>query len=623
MESDKDVDCALVYGRRPNSGCICAFHQYVKYVATTGISALDNVGLPEVKRRLTIDPLEKSEGREGLLTRTGSRFAKRIKLAATVHAFDKHVAAISKFLRLIHHLGTAPWASMQFDVNYNITMRLMAAHLQLISPGAPVSLLHIINPRVSLEGAQNLVWVTNRQQGKTCTLGRFIAALAISSPKGGLLATVYSTSLDRSIELVKSAKIYINWMATPAGRHIDYTFKYTANNQRYFELDNGVALNTIQARPKNPESCRGDAPWAAFFDEAGFMGAAFWNEFAFPLLQVRDRVFTCATTPAPPGSFFSTFVEAVQEQNAAGDFFFTSINHSLTCAPCLEAGDALECMHHLKYLPPWKSIVTLNQMAELAGDKEAYCTEVYGNLSSGASEYIPKALLAAAGLRERFDAVFNPAHVWVAIDPASHTKSDLGITAFAMNQDGMYIVLGLANVNVGKCETSQVQAIVSQFLKRLREHKLVGRGPVFVPIVECNGNEILAMSIVRAFGEFQPVHIPWQESNFASAISPGIGVWMTHDNKMNGIQATFQAFLDARVNYAVDMITADRTAYHPSARKVNPNDMIKLLERQLRSLRDQPDGSVSGKHQGNDDLACSFLLCVYWSMCARCVMGRN
>ena len=617
------ASCAIEYDcNAVNTGCGCAFHAYVRHVGLEGVSALDHIGLPEVKRRLTINPLEKTDGRDGLLRRTGAHVAKRVKRSLAVHGFDTHVARVSRMLRLIDHLGTAPWANKYFDVNYSITMRLVAAHLQLISPGAPASVLHIIDPRISLEGAQNLVWTTNRQQGKTSTLGRFIAALAICSPKGGLLATVYSTSLDRSIELVKAAKAYINWMLTPAGHNPDYTFKYIANNQRWFELDNGVAVNVVQARPKKPDSCRGDAPHAAFFDEAGFMGQVFWNEFAFPLLQVRDRVFTCATTPAAPGSFFSTFVETVQEQNALGDFFFTSINHSLTCGPCLEAGDSLECMHHLNYLPPWKSIVTLNQMADLAADKDVYATEVYGNLAAGASEYIPKVLLSAASARERFGTPFSPAHVWIAVDPASHSKSDLGITAFALNHDGMYIVLGLANVNVGKCETSQVQLIMCQFLQRLREHVLVGKLPIFIPIVECNGNEILAMSLIRAFGKFQPVHIPWVRENFATSISPGIGVWMDHDNKMNAIQATYQAFLDARVTFAVHLITADRTAYHPTARCAKAEDMIELLVRQLRSLRDQPDGSVSGKHRGNDDLACSFLLCIYWSMCARCIMGR-
>lgn len=51
---------------------------------------------------------------------------------------------------------------------------------------------------------------------------------------------------------------------------------------------NGLnAINTCVARPKRVESCRGDAPAAAFFDEAAFMEEDFFNRFARPLLMVR------------------------------------------------------------------------------------------------------------------------------------------------------------------------------------------------------------------------------------------------------------------------------------------------------------------------------------------------
>ena len=152
---------------------------------------------------------------------------------------------------------------------------------------------------------------------------------------------------------------------------------FSLHNEKY------NVVNECWARPKNPESCRGDAPRAAIFDEVAFIGKKLWSDFAFPLLQVKDRIFTLATTPPAPSSWFSQFVDQIKERNKNNDFFFNLINHSLSCAVCLEAGEAVDCCHNLMYVPPWKSMVTLNQMLNLASDKEAYQMEVYGILAAG------------------------------------------------------------------------------------------------------------------------------------------------------------------------------------------------------------------------------------------------
>jgi len=129
-------------------------------------------------------------------------------------------------------------------------------------------------------------------KGKTTTLSLFVAAMALACPQSGLLFTVYSTSLDRSIELVKAAKHYIEWTQTDAPME-GFNSKLERNNERMFQLLNGLnASLSVIARPKNPESCRGDAPKACIFDEVGFISRKLWDSFAYPLLQVR----ACATT---------------------------------------------------------------------------------------------------------------------------------------------------------------------------------------------------------------------------------------------------------------------------------------------------------------------------------------
>ena len=611
------MDCALSGGSCKRVGR-CEYH---RFVATAQAHGHDSGDLPfgEIRRCLSVYPPNLQTARSAT-NAVSLRKAGAMVISSTMQ--DTSTAAVAqqrltRFLRLLDHLGTAPWANKHFDVNHRILMRLTASHLSIIAPGAPQSMCHMIDPRSTLEGAQNLVWVTNRQQGKTTTLARFLAALAIACPLGGLVSTVYSTSLDRSVELVKAAKRYLYWMDTAEGAFAEFRFVLTRDNDRMFAVSNGVAINEIIARPKNPDSCRGDAPRAAIFDEVGFIGQKLWSEFAFPLLQVGGRIFTCATTPPPPTGFFSAFISQVKAQNNVGDFFFRLINHSLTCADCLEAGEATECCHNLMFLPPWKSLVTLNQMLSLVADKETYQMEVYGILSGAGKEYIPLRLLEASVSRARVERAWQPDFVWVAVDPASHGVSDFAGVAFVLTDEGVHVVVAMFNINMNRCQTTEVQMVLHQFGERIRSHPLVPSSSTLVPIIECNNNEILAMSMLRVFEAYGPVYVPWQTDRFAISISHGIGVWMTQENKMAALQCTYQAFLDGRVSFAEPLYVADRTAFAPRSEQTDPATLINKLVRQLSVFQDQADGTVSGKHVGNDDLACAMLLGIYWSLSAR------
>ena len=122
--------------------------------------------------------------------------------------------------------------------------------------------MRIIDPDAKgLESYGNVVWITNRQQGKTTTLGKFIAALAVHSSVGGHLCNVYSTSLDRANELSKAAKKYVRWVGDNSKRYAGV--KIITDNSTTFVVDNGIAENKVVARPKNPDTCRGDGKCAS------------------------------------------------------------------------------------------------------------------------------------------------------------------------------------------------------------------------------------------------------------------------------------------------------------------------------------------------------------------------
>ena len=541
---------------------------------------------------------------------------------------------LKRFLRLLAHLDTAPWASTVFNVNDRMIRRLTASHLHLIIGKANFAvcnrseMYHLIAPTLKLDGVNNVVWVTNRQQGKTSTIGKFIAALAIASPEGGQLVNVYSTSLDRANELTKAAKQYVTWMMTDAGAHPEWTsLRFVKNTYQQFSVstsDRG-AVNCVVSKPKNPDSCRGDAPAAAFFDEIGFMTSSFWYKFALPLLQVTGRNATCTTTPPPADSFFAVFIEKIIARNKLNDYWFALYNHSLACEQCIEMMEADKCCHNLHYIPPWKCMLHFTNLRNLMPKNQikTFQKEVYGVLDNMQQYYFPKKLLTACKTRSRHPNTFVsnrvPA-VWVAIDPAGHSISEMGIIAIIISPDtAMNVLVGAASINVGQCQVAQVQALVRVFLSRLRKHPLVHRLAPIVPIVECNNNEVFAMSIVAAFREFKPIFMPFTKSRFQTYIVDGIGVNTCHENKQSMVTNVYQQLFEGRIVIAATVVTVCRHDIDSRTQQVHVTDTVDALFEQLGRMRDQDDGQISGKTEGgdNDDLAMAYMIAVYWSLSVR------
>ena len=376
------------------------------------------------------------------------------------------------FLQLMDHLSTAPWASKSFEPNDTMVARLTASHLKLITwcEKPPVHLYDLLS--LPLDEAPyptetlNYIWITNRQQGKTTTIAKFIAALALVSKPAAMLITVYSTKQDRAGELVNAAKRYYHWMQTDAGRHPKWpSISLRRDNERGFEIaiSPTAAASGVFARPKNPDTCRGDAPAAAFFDEVGFMSASFWYQFALPLSQIQGRRFTCTTTPPPPKSYFDQFCNQVKAANADGDYFFGLINHSLACEQCIAARKATECCHRLHLVPQWKSMLSItSSLGKLMPRhrKEQFAQEVFGVMHNDGQAFLDAKLLDAVQKRALVTSWrARCPTIWVGIDPPAHNKSDMGMAAFLVSPDsGQIVIIGAAAVERARRKSMRFSA---------------------------------------------------------------------------------------------------------------------------------------------------------------------
>lgn len=539
-------------------------------------------------------------------------------------------ARLVQFLQLIDHLSTAPWASKRFEPNDTMVARLTASHMKLITwcERPPVQLYDLLSlpldeapyPQETL----NYVWITNRQQGKTSTIAKFIAALALAAKPTAMLITVYSTKQDRAGELVNAAKRYYHWMQTDEGRHPKWpSITLRRDNERGFEvaLSPTAAASGVFARPKNPDTCRGDAPSAAFFDEVAFMSASFWYQFALPLSQIAGRRFTCTTTPPPPKSYFDQFCNQVRTANADGDYFFGLINHSLACEQCIAARKATECCHRLHLVPQWKSMLSITSSLGklMPRHRQAQFTqEVFGVMSNDGSAFLDPKLLDA--VRKRVAVTSWTARcptIWVGIDPPAHNKSDMGLAAFLVAPtSGQIVLIGAAAVESGATEVNEIQKTVDKWTTDLRAHPFAKLNSPIIPIVECNNNDILSRSIVNAItSQSGPTYMPFVKERFQRHFTHGVGVWTTAETKLAALSVVYQALLDGRISIASHICTINREIIDPRAQP--PPDRTTIVNRLLDELGQfgfDQRGRVTGKQSedSQDDLGMAFLLAMYW-----------
>lgn len=531
---------------------------------------------------------------------------------------------LGDYLQLLAHLNTAPWASGQFAANSAVMMRLVASHLPIIvgQNNPHPSLYTMIDGSGKLAEAQNVVWITNRQQGKTTLIGKFLASLVLTAQCGGVLACVYSTKMDRAAELCKAAKEYLHWIATPSGAFAGCPkVTFELDNQRQFTVRVGSNLPvTVMARPRNADACRGDAPAAAFFDEIAFTSSAFWYQFALPLLQVAGRRFTCTTTPPPAGSFFDNFCKEVKAANKAGDVFFYLLNHSLACEECIERLEPDKCCHKLYLVPPWKSLISLNAIGRLMpkARRADFVAEVFGVMRTEFNGYLPKALVTNTFDKKVYDPPcdVDDIVVWLSIDPCSHSKSEMGLAAIVSGGGGQIVLIGAASVSGARCQIAELQSTVASFADKVRNHPWVGAYTVIVPIIECNNNEIAASSLLTALKPYGPLFMPFTAPRFERHITPGVGVWTTECTTTAALSTFYQIMVENRIGVAAEVVTVGREAFHPKAEEPSQESILKLAADQLTQFHDDDKGKVTGKTTDGlqDDLGMAILLAVYWRL---------
>jgi hypothetical protein len=659
---------ACMTGTTPCPHHDCSYHQWLATERYRLLAPADSPhSLGEAYRLLLIGTKHRKLAESTASTRIRLTSTAAFKLAfntadsaAGVKLTDCQTAisTLARFLAVIAHLDTYKRANIPFATNDRMIRRLTACHLSIIlgkdtARAHRAALIAFLDTGNHVGDPRQTIWITNRQQGKTSTLAKFIAAISMFSPNGGLLATVYSTGKNKAVDLLDAAKAYITWVVKdPDGAFPPLaTVRFTRDNATSYVVKTTCgASNEVVARSGSVDGCRGDNPQCCFFDEAAFMSSAFWYQFAIPLLQVRERIFTATTTPPAKNSYFDLFCKEVKRDNEQGRYLFTLISHALACEDCIAKNTHDDCAHNLHLIPLWKSKMGIQQLASIMpqSKRAQFQAEVYGVLHTEEGYYFDIDLLNATANRPRPKAAaLLDNTIYVTVDPASHTKSEMAIVATAiMVATGQTIILGLATLPVATNRVHDIKTAIRNFTTRLLTMlAYIKEERKFVFIVEVNNNTIipqemkLTFEAVIASAQNAAIIHPFVKANIATNIEEGIGVYTTRTNKFAGIIELQSSLVELRLVFAKNLVTITNHHRHNTstlkAVSTRVDTPIATLIDQLGRIKDTPTATqsaaaadnvhkspptvISGKTSKGDvdDLAIALIISMYWSSAIR------
>lgn len=294
---------------------------------------------------------------------------------------------------------------------------------------------------------------------------------------------------------------------------------------------------------------------------------------------------------------------------------FEYINHSLVCDACAERGLPDKCLHALKYIPPWKSYKGLQGLKKTVAkkDRAAFLEEVYGMVTTADAFFFPREIVDAEFAVLKALATV-PAEIYVAIDPASHNRSSMGIAAIAYCGPEVFL-LASASVPVSTANIDNVVAVIDGLVVSLQAQRNLDTATI-VPIIEVNHSDVVASSLLQPFkartGHYT---MPFTSDRFKRGITPGVGVYTTTKVKQAAVIQFRTILRDHRVRVSRQLVVPSAADFNPAAPIPSPADAIDLLKDQLAAFKLHPDGSISGKTSAghDDDQAWALLMAITWA----------
>lgn len=289
----------------------------------------------------------------------------------------------------------------------------------------------------------------------------------------------------------------------------------------------------------------------------------------------------------------------------------------MVCEACAAAGVPGKCVHALQYLPPWKSYYQLIAIQKTASRKQrtALMEEIYGIVAEREEGFFPDYLIKSFKAAPQASIETPIKTIWLAVDPASHQSSEIGLAAISYVR-GHVMLLGTAAVRIGKGDMKDCCNAITTFAELIVECRGLDTASV-IPIIECNHSEVVAREILDALQTKlgAKISLPWSSKKL-SHVSDGLGVWTTAKGKLASVLLTRKIISEERIRPWSGLATVCDSVFEGSLRvPISPEEAFETLCEQLGAFRDHPDGSINGKEGGaaQDDQAMALLMCIHWA----------
>jgi hypothetical protein len=198
----------------------------------------------------------------------------------------------------------------------------------------------------------------------------------------------------------------------------------------------------------------------------------------------------------------------------------------------------------------------------------------------------------------------------------------MGIFAIAHTVNGTAIVLGMAEISMQVCEIAQAEMCIAKFTSRVLLHRCLRNLRTdairVVPIVECNGSDVMGGSYVTAIRQTAQGHgctyvMPFKKMYFRTAITEDIGIWAGEENKLAAVNTIYTAMVKHQIGFVKNMVTCG------PVHLLNPiepteKEMKELFRDELVQIRNDEKGRISGKTpNSNDDMTLAAFWAFYYS----------
>lgn len=97
-------------------------------------------------------------------------------------------------------------------------------------------------------------------------------------------------------------------------------------------------------------------------------------------------------------------------------------------------------------------------------------------------------------------------------------------------------------------------------------------------ILQVNGNEPYAQSLVNSFSESPPYRNPFSRAVYKSKVSPGVGVWTTRETKFGSVKTLLDVLVQCRFKFSKKLAYVDNSAYLPHARRTEVEEHVEELQ---------------------------------------------